>query len=100
MGLAVGLTLLVLLSSVVSWRDVVTDKLKKNTLYKHMIRGQLVPELERQHAVIIADYWDAYILLFLSEGRLRVEAQPWFWVRTYGRIGAAEMQSNTLWLAR
>ncbi len=100
MLLAVGLILLLLMSSVVSWRDVVTEKLKKNTFYKHMVRGHLVPELERQHAVIIADYWDAYILLFLSEGRLRVEAQPWFWVRTYGRISAAEMQRNTLWLAR
>ena len=98
--LSVGLGMLMLFSSVVGWRVVVPEKLKRNSDYKLMVRRLLIPELQRQHAVIIADYWDAYLLLFLSEGQLRVEAQPWFWVRTYGRISAAEMQSNTLWLAR
>ena len=97
--LAVGLSVLLLLSSVVSWRDEATAKLNRNVQGK-LVRRELIPELQRQHAVIVADYWDAYVLLFLSDGRLRVEAQPWFWVRTYGRISAAEMQGNTLWLAR
>jgi len=98
--LAVGLCALLLASSLVGWGVVVTEKLSQNTQYKLVVRRLLVPELQRHHAVIIADYWDAYMLLFLSEGQLRVEAQPWFWVRTYGRISAAEMQSNTLWLVR
>ena len=98
--LVVSLTGLLLLSSAVGWIVVLQEKVKKNTQYKLEVRRLLIPELQRQHAVIIADYWDAYMLLFLSEGQLRVEAQPWFWVRTYGRISAAEMQRNTLWLMR
>lgn len=99
MTLAISLSLLLLLSSVLSWRDEVTAKLNRNVQGK-LVRRDLIPELQKHKAVIIANYWDAYILLFLSEGQLRVEAQPWFWVRTYGRISAAEMQSKTLWLAR
>lgn len=97
--LAAGLSGLLLLSSVLSWHDEVAAKHNRQVQFKR-VRNELVPELQRHNAVIIADYWDAYVLLFLSEGRLRIEAQPWFWVRTYGRISAAEMRSNTLWLAR
>jgi hypothetical protein len=62
-------------------------------------RALLVPELASQGAVILANYWDASLLQFLSDGRLPVEALPWGAVRTYGRVERAAFERRTLWLA-
>jgi hypothetical protein len=62
-------------------------------------RALLVPELASHGAVILANYWDASLLQFLSDGRLAVEALPWGAVRTYGRVPRSAFGRRTLWLA-
>lgn len=94
-----GLALALLASAAQIWRDEFVFRRNRNTEFKCM-RRELVPELARHDAVILANYWDAYILYFLGEGRLRIEATPWFWVRTYGRFSADEMRKKTLWFVR
>lgn len=96
---AAGFCGLLLMSAALPWRDEIVLHLNKNVQAK-LARRDLIPELAQYNAVIIANYWDAYVLALLAEGRLKIEAQPWFWVRTYGLINEAEMQANTLWLIR
>jgi hypothetical protein len=97
--LSAGFCGLLLASSAIAWRDEIVLHLSKNVQAK-LARRDLIPELAQHHAVIIANYWDAYVLALLAEGRLKIEAQPWFWVRTYGLYSKAEMSTNTLWLIR
>ena len=64
------------------------------------IRDRFLPELMESQAVIITDYWDAYLLAFLADGKIKIEAFPWHSVRTYGLVGRDEMRRRTLWLVR
>jgi small basic protein len=61
-------------------------------------RSDLVPELAAYDSAILANYWDAALLVFLAEGRLRVEAYPWGCVRTYGLVRKDDFDRRTLWL--
>lgn len=58
----------------------------------------VIPELESHHAVILTDYWDAYLLRFLSDEKLPVEPFPWQYVRTYGAVSEDLMNRRTVWL--
>ena len=57
-----------------------------------------VPYLQQQHAPVLAPYWDAYVLAFLADGRLPIEAYPWDLVRTYGLLAEQAMAQRTVWL--
>ncbi len=59
---------------------------------------EFVPYLQAQHAPILAPYWDAYVLAFLADGRLSIEAYPWDLVRTYGLLSEKDLTARTLWL--
>lgn len=61
-------------------------------------RARLVPELAAYDSAILANYWEAALLVFLAEGRLRIEAYPWGCVRTYGWVRKADFDRRTLWL--
>jgi len=61
---------------------------------------QFVPYLKGLNAPILTQYWDAYLLAFLSDGTLRIEAYPWDLVRTYGLIQEVDMRRRTIWLVR
>ena len=60
----------------------------------------VVPELMRAGGPIFADYWDAYLLAFLSDQQLPIEAFPWQLVRTYGRLSEETVQRKAFWLVR
>lgn len=69
------------------------DELRETTL-------QLVPELQRHEGVLLTDYWDAYALSFLSDGRITVEAFPWELIRTYGWVTPEQLREKTFWLIK
>ncbi len=61
---------------------------------------KFVPYLRSLQAPIVAQYWDAYLLAFLSDGTLPIEAYPWNLVRTYGWLKEPDMARRTVWLVR
>ncbi len=80
-----------------------TSRIESETLRNEGIRDirdRFLPELMENQAVIITDYWDAYLLAFLADGKIKIEAFPWDSVRTYGLVGREEMRRKTLWLVR
>jgi hypothetical protein len=95
---ATGAFCLILLAvSVPRW----SGRIEKSSLRDRQMRetrNLLVPELVARNAVILTPYFDAYVLAFLAEGRLRVEAYPWEHVRNYGLIPKADYDRRTLWL--
>ena len=61
---------------------------------------QLVPELQQLPGVFLTDYWDAYALSFLADGRITVEAYPWELIRTYGLVTPDQLRTKTHWLIK
>lgn len=59
---------------------------------------EFIPYLQKLNAPILAPYWDAYLLAFLADGKLKIESYPWDLVRTYGLLTEAEMATRTVWL--
>lgn len=64
---------------------------------RRRIVGETIPLLERTASVVLADYSDAYLLRFLGNGRLRIEAFPWQLVRTYGYLRPEELEGPLVW---
>ena len=95
-GYAVALTAVVMLFSIPRWIELTRAEWQKNQWIK-AAQNQLVPELRAQHAVVLANYWDAYLLAFLARGQLPIEAVPWDWVRTYGLLHESDLRGRTLW---
>jgi hypothetical protein len=60
----------------------------------------VIPILEKRHVPVFTDYWDAYLLAFLGDGRVKIEAYPWDLVRTYGLITRKELMDGSLWLVK
>ncbi|MEI7436276.1 MAG: hypothetical protein WCL16_05670, partial [bacterium] len=97
--LAAGLVLALAATSVPVW----VHRLNAEALVEQSVREtkeRFIPELMDSQAVILTDYWDAYLLAFLADGRIKVEAYPWDWVRTYGLVARDEMSRRTLWLVK
>ena len=61
---------------------------------------QLVPELQQHPGVFLTDYWDAYALAFLADGRITVEAYPWELIRSYGLVTPDQFRAKTHWLIK
>ncbi|TAN37329.1 MAG: hypothetical protein EPN23_05935 [Verrucomicrobia bacterium] len=93
---AVALTAAVTLFSIPRWIELTRAEWQDN-LWIKAVQNHLIPELRAQHAVILANYWDAYLLAFLARGQLPIEAVPWDWVRTYGLLRENELRGRTLW---
>jgi hypothetical protein len=60
----------------------------------------MIPVLAASKKVIMADYWDAYLLGFMAEGKLAIEVFPWQVVRRYGAISEEKMRDGAIWLIR
>lgn len=97
--LAVSLAALTAATSISIWRFGIATQ-KQNDELVRLARDEFIPELEKIDAVILTDYWDAYLLAFLAEDRARIEAYPWELVRTYGAYSEAAMRKRTVWLIR
>lgn len=59
-----------------------------------------IPYLRGLNAPILAQYWDAYLLAFLADGSLRIDAYPWNLVRTYSLLHEEDMHRRTVWLVK
>ena len=95
---AAGLFLLALtLAALPAWREQFAGARHADGEMRTAERD-FVPILQKQHAPILAPYWDAYVLAFLADGQLRIEAYPWDLVRTYGLLSEREMAARTVWL--
>ncbi len=76
-------------------------RLERSVRVERQMRGaqrELVEELAGYEAALLANYWDASLLQFLSEGRLKIESFPWGCVRTYGWVSREAFDRRTLWL--
>ena len=65
---------------------------------KRAAEREFVPYLQKQQTPLLAPYWDAYLLAFLADGQLLIEAFPWDMVRTYGLLDEKDMAARTVWL--
>jgi hypothetical protein len=64
------------------------------------LETQFIPYLKGLNAPILTQYWDAYLLAFLADGTLKIEAYPWDLVRTYGLLQEDDMRRRTIWLMK
>jgi hypothetical protein len=93
-----ALVLGALILSPSAWQKKLVDVIKENNA---IIDTQaVIPVLAAQKTVIMADYWDAYLLGFMAEGKLEIEAFPWQLVRRYGAIPDAKMRQGVVWVIR
>lgn len=81
------------------WEKLLRDQTQRNADILALEQVTL-PFLERRGAPVLADYWDAYRLRFLSDGRAPIEAFPWCLIRTYGALSRAELERRALWMVR
>jgi len=88
-----------LILSLPQWTEMVRGARETDRAMREA-ESAFVPYLQAQHAPILAQYWDAYLLAFLSDGTLRIEAYPWDLVRTYGWLKEADMARRTVWLVK
>jgi len=95
----VALSTALLLSSLPRWIELTRAEGRDNAWIK-AAQDHLIPELQAQQSVILASYWDAYLLAFLARGQVPIEAVPWDWVRTYGLLHREQLQKKTLWFVR
>jgi len=96
---ALGLAALLALASVQAWRQRLRYEVYVNDTLARQLPGA-VAELESYHAPILADFWDAYLLRFVSDGRLPIETYPWQFVRTFNAVPEAALRRRALWLVR
>lgn len=92
-----ALCLVLLAASVPRWAGRLERSLRTERQMREAQSG-LVKELAGYDAAILANYWDASLLQFLSEGRLKIESHPWKCVRTYGWVSREAFNRRTLWL--
>jgi hypothetical protein len=96
---AAGLVAALAAASVPVWLARVADEMTTEQSVRE-VKDRFIPELMKSQAVILTDYWDAYLLAFLADGRIKIEAYPWDLVRTYGLVSRDEMRRRTLWLVK
>jgi hypothetical protein len=96
---AVALAAGVGLASITGWQDRLRYEVHVNETLAQQLPA-VVAELQGQHAPILAGFWDAYQLKFISGGTLAIEAYPWDFVRTFNAIPRAAMEQRCLWLVR
>jgi hypothetical protein len=96
---AIALVTAIVFLTVAPWRARLQDKVQRNAQVR-IAEREFVPELMRYDTPVLCNYWDAYLLAFLSDGRLKIDAFPWQLVRTYGWLKKSEMRRQTLWLIR
>lgn len=94
---AVALSLAVALSSLAGWRDRLAYEWERNGQMAEM-GTKVAPELAALDAVFLSDYWDAYVLSFISREAVAVEAFPWDIIRRYGYFTEEQMRRRTMWL--
>ncbi len=81
------------------WRHRIDDA-KVEDRQTRELETQFIPYLRGLNAPILTQYWDAYLLAFLADGTLKIEAYPWDLVRTYGLLQEADMRRRTVWLVK
>ena len=97
--LAWGLATVVCLTSWQGWQQ----RLRYEVYVNDTLARQLpaaVAELMTYPAPILADFWDAYLLRFVSDSRLMIEAYPWDFVRTFNAVPESALRRRVLWLVR
>lgn len=97
--LAIALTVVLFVVALPVWSDFA----QKEGAYDQTLRetsSATIPELQQHGRIFLTDYWDAYLLAFLADGRITVEAFPWELVRTYGLISCGQLQEKTHWLIK
>lgn len=93
------LTGAIVLQAVPAWqRQLSAARASDRDLWEAETR--FIPYLQSLQAPIVAQYWDAYLLAFLADGALPIEAYPWNLVRTYGLLAESDMAGRVLWLVR
>ena len=95
---AVALALAMVVSSAAGWKDKIAWETQRNSQVEQTLK-LAVPELVAMDAVFLTDYWDAYLLSFISREKIAVEAFPWQIVRRYGYFTRDQMRRRTVWLA-
>ncbi|MBF0290842.1 MAG: hypothetical protein HQK86_01655 [Nitrospinae bacterium] len=95
MALAVAVTLIL---SVPVWSRSLADEVVGHSWIEDV--KAMIPVLAARKKVIMADYWDAYLLGFMAEGKLTIEVFPWQVVRRYGSISEDRMREGAVWLIR
>lgn len=95
MALAVAVTLVL---SVPVWSRSLADEVVGHSWIGDV--KAMIPVLAARKKVIMADYWDAYLLGFMAEGKLTIEVFPWQVVRRYGAITEDRMREGAVWLIR
>ena len=96
---ALVLVVAVAVSAVAPWRARLRDEQAADLEMRRVVHG-FIPEVQSHDGIILAHYWDAYLLSFLADGKLRIEAYPWCAVRTYGLFTEDEFAKRTLWLSK
>ena len=96
---ALVLALMVFVTSFFSWKERLFYEIHVNDTMARQLPA-VVAELKSYHAPILADFWDAYELRFLSNGELPIEAYPWQFVRTFNAIPREALCRRCLWLVR
>lgn len=97
--LAIALTVVLFAAALPVW----SDFLQKEGECDRALRetsSKTIPELQQHGGIFLTDYWDAYLLAFLADGRITVEAFPWELVRTYGLISRGQLQAKPHWLIK
>ena len=79
------------------WQDRIGEAREKDRQVREL-ETRFIPYLKGLNAPILTQYWDAYLLAFLADGTLKIEAYPWDLVRTYGLLQEADMRRRTIWL--
>ncbi len=97
--LTLALAAAVFTASIAGWRDRLRYERHVNATLARQLPA-LVAELQSYRAPILADFWDAYQLRFVSGGTLPIDAYPWDFVRTFNAIPRSEMRRRCLWLVR
>ena len=96
---ALGLAVAVFGVSLASWKQRLNYEVYVNDTLARQLPAAAA-ELEAFQAPILADFWDAYLLRFVTDGRLPIETYPWQFVRTFNAVPEAELRRRTLWLVR
>ncbi|MDH5638496.1 MAG: hypothetical protein OEZ04_08395 [Nitrospinota bacterium] len=94
---AVALALAMVVSSTAGWRDKIAWEWSRNVQLAQT-KESAIPELAALDAVILTEYWDAYLLSFISREKFTVEAFPWQIIRRYGYFTREDMRRRTVWL--
>ncbi|MDH4183673.1 MAG: hypothetical protein OEV92_05585 [Nitrospinota bacterium] len=94
---AIALAVALAISSAGGWKDRLAYEYKRNGQIEQTVE-LAAPELQALNAVIFTDYWDAYLLSFITAERVIAEAFPWQITRRYGYFTEQMVRRRTVWL--